>query len=160
VPALRIRLERLGFRAAHAGLRVWWFVRRPHHHGVKCVLRAPGADGRADVLFVRHAYGDRAEWQLPGGGIGRREDPHTAALREAHEELGVDVSRMRSLGVVEDYSHYKSVTLHCFEANVDPGALSVRWGEIEEVRWAPADRPPRPYGLGVPAILRLVRERA
>src|SRR5688500_10229094 len=91
VPALRIRLERLGFRAAHAGLRAWWFVRRPHAHGVKCVLRAPGGDGRANVLFVRRAYGDRDEWQLPGGGIGRREEPLAAALREAHEELGVDL---------------------------------------------------------------------
>ncbi len=157
MPALRIRLERLGFRTAHAGLRAWWFVRRPHGHGVKCVLRAPGGDGRADVLFVRHAYGDRAEWQLPGGGIGRREDPLAAALREAHEELGVDLDNMRSLGVVEDTGHHKRVTLHCFEADVDPAGLTVRWAEIEEVRWAPPDRPPRPYGLGVPEILRLVR---
>jgi 8-oxo-dGTP pyrophosphatase MutT (NUDIX family) len=153
VPALRIRLERLGFRAAHGGLRAWWFLRRPHVHGVKCMLR-PG-DGSGDVLFVRHTYGDRREWQLPGGGLGRREEPSAAVRREAREELGVDLDDLRALGSVEGAGYHKTVTLHCFAARVDPARLCVRWAEIEEVRWAPAARPPQPLGESVAEMLAL-----
>ena len=160
--ALRIRLERLGFRAAHGALRAWWFVRRPHVHGVKAVLRpaggaaqaAPGS-GPGEVLFIRHTYGDRAEWQLPGGGLGRREAPAQAMRREAHEELGVELQELRSLGSVEAAGHHKTVTLHCFEARIDPAALEVRWAEIEEVRWAPGARPPQPPGESVAETLAL-----
>jgi 8-oxo-dGTP pyrophosphatase MutT (NUDIX family) len=156
--ALRIRLERLGFRAAHGALRVWWFVRRPHVHGVKGVLRPAGsgaAAGSGEVLFIRHTYGDRAEWQLPGGGLGRREDPVTAMRREAREELGLDLQDLRSLGSVEAAGQHKTVTLHCFEARVDPAALEVRWAEIEDVRWAPGARPPQPLGESVAETLAL-----
>ena len=155
MPALRIRLERLGFRAAHGALRAWWFVRRPHVHGVKGVLRATGP-GAGDVLFIRHTYGDRAEWQLPGGGLGRREDPAAAMRREAREELGVELHDLRALGSVEGAGYHKTVTLHCFEARVDPAALAVRWAEIEEVRWARAARAPRPLGESVEEMLALV----
>jgi 8-oxo-dGTP pyrophosphatase MutT (NUDIX family) len=154
VPALRIRLERLGFRAAHGALRAWWFVRRPHVHGVKGILRATGP-GLGDVLFIRHTYGDRAEWQLPGGGLGRREDPADAMRREAHEELGVELHDLRALGSVEGAGYHKTVTLHCFEAHVDRAALWVRWGEIEEVRWAPVARAPQPLGESVDEMLAL-----
>jgi 8-oxo-dGTP diphosphatase len=153
VPALRIRLERLGFRAAHAGLRVWWFVRRPHVHGVKAVLRP--VDGSDQVLFVRHAYGDRREWQLPGGGLGRGEDAAAAIGREIHEELGVELQELRALGEVQATGLHKVVTLHCFAARVDAAALRVRWGEIEEVRWASPGRPPQPLGKDVPQVVAL-----
>jgi 8-oxo-dGTP pyrophosphatase MutT (NUDIX family) len=153
VPALRIRVERLGFRTAHAVLRVWWFVRRPHVHGVKAVLQP--ADGSDAVLFVRHAYGERWLWQLPGGGIGRGEDPATAIAREVHEELGVEVRDLRALGDVRATGMHKVVTLHCFAARVDADALRVRWGELEEVRWTPPDRPPQPVGADVPQVVAL-----
>jgi 8-oxo-dGTP pyrophosphatase MutT (NUDIX family) len=153
VPALRIRLERLGFRAAHAVLRVWWFVRRPHVHGVKAVLRP--LDGSDVVLFVRHAYGDRREWQLPGGGLGRGEDAAAAIAREIHEELGLELHELRPLGDVDATGFHKLVTLHCFAARVDARALRVRWGELEEVRWAPPGSPPQPLGKDVPRVVAL-----
>jgi len=154
VPALRIRLERLGFRAAHGALRGWWFVRRPHVHGVKGVLRPVGGSS-GEVLFIRHTYGDRAEWQLPGGGLGRREHPADAMRREASEELGVELHELRALGSVEGAGYHKTVTLHCFEALVDPAAVDVRWAEIEEVRWAPPTAAPQPLGESVAEMLAL-----
>jgi len=45
------------------------------------------ADGQ--VLLVRHSY--RQSWGLPGGLLKRGEDPATAALREAAEEVGLAV---------------------------------------------------------------------
>lgn len=43
-------------------------------------------DGR--VLLVHHTYGNPA-WSVPGGLIGRREQPAAALERELREELGV-----------------------------------------------------------------------
>ena len=81
---LPVPARRWAYRAAHRVLRVWWFARRPHTRGVKCLLRH---DGR--VLFIRHTYGDRRVWELPGGGVARGETPAAAVVREAREELGV-----------------------------------------------------------------------
>jgi len=69
-------VRRLAYRFAWVVLGTWWFVRRPHTHGVKLVIR----DGD-EVLFVRHSYGRRREWELPGGGVKAREGAPAAARR-------------------------------------------------------------------------------
>ena len=56
--------------------------------GVKAVLD----DGAGRVLFVRHSYGDRRAWELPGGGVKGGEEPSHAVAREAREELGAHVA--------------------------------------------------------------------
>ena len=78
VPTAPVALRRAGYRAAHMGLRAYWFLLRPHTRAVKCIVREGDA-----VLFVRHAYGDRSCWELPGGGIKRGEDARDGAAREA-----------------------------------------------------------------------------
>ena len=63
---------------------------------VGTVIRMP--DNR--VLLVRRAiepgYG---QWVYPGGYVDRGEDLHTAALREAREEAGVDIRLERLINV-------------------------------------------------------------
>ena len=95
-----VPVRRVAYRVAHRLLRVYWRVARPQTRGVKCVVR----DGDA-VVFVRHAYGDRRLWELPGGGIKRGEEPRDAAAREAREELGLDLADWRSLGTVKVYGY-------------------------------------------------------
>jgi 8-oxo-dGTP diphosphatase len=70
----------MGFRL----VRLWWWARRPDHHGA---LVAIWLDGR--ILAVRQSY--RASTSWPGGGIHRGEDPRDAARRELAEELGLAV---------------------------------------------------------------------
>ena len=114
-----------------------------------------GADGR--VVFVRHTYGDRRSWELPGGGLRRREDPEPAVRREMREELGVELDDLRPLGRVDIEGTHKRTELHCFEATVGGGAaLRVDPGELAEVRWAAPEAPPRPLGPDAPAILELL----
>jgi 8-oxo-dGTP diphosphatase len=151
-----VRLRRLGYRAAHAGLRVWWAVRRPHTRGVKCLLRRDGGE----LLFVRHTYGRRREWELPGGTVRRHEAPADAARREGREELGLEPV-WRAVGTAEVGGDGKTTTLHAFlaDADADAGAaaaLRLTPVELAEARWAPADAPPEPVGRDVRPVLALL----
>jgi 8-oxo-dGTP pyrophosphatase MutT (NUDIX family) len=146
--ALPVPLRRAGYRAAHAALRLYWRVARPHTRGVKCVVREGDA-----VLFVRHAYGDRRCWELPGGGIKRGEDPRDAAAREAREELGIDLSEWRPLGSVEARGHGKRTTVICFEGRPAGRTVTIDRGEIEEARWFEPSELPQRLGLDARAVL-------
>jgi 8-oxo-dGTP pyrophosphatase MutT (NUDIX family) len=153
--ALPVPLRRAGYRVAHAGLRLYWRIARPQTRGVKCVVRHGDA-----VLFVRHSYGDRRQWELPGGGIKRGEDPRDTAAREASEELGLDLADWRALGTVDAYGYGKRTTVMCFEADAPGRALTVDAGEIEEARWFTLVEPPAPLGLDAQVVLtRLVVDR-
>jgi 8-oxo-dGTP pyrophosphatase MutT (NUDIX family) len=146
-----VPVRRVAYRVAHRLLRVYWRYARPHTRGVKCVVREGDA-----VVFVRHAYGDRCLWELPGGGIKRGEEPRAAAAREAREELGLDLAEWRTLGTVKVYGYGRQTTLSCFEA-LSPGrALSVDAGEIAEVRWCALAAPPVPLSVDAHAVLSRV----
>ena len=58
-------------------------------------------DDRGRVLLVRHSYGPPV-WALPGGGIGRSENPASAAAREFREELGCDIADIVLAGATEE----------------------------------------------------------
>jgi ADP-ribose pyrophosphatase YjhB (NUDIX family) len=135
-------------------MRAWWLVRRPYTHGVKCVVR----DDAGRVLFVRHAYGNRAVWELPGGGMHRREDPEAAVRREMREELGIELVGVRAVGEVEVAGSHKRTLLHCFAASTGGAPLRLAAAEIAVARWAPVDAPPQPLGPDAAALLALARE--
>jgi len=63
------------------------------------------ADGTAVLLTLR-AAGLRAhssQWALPGGRCDEGETQVTAALRELHEELGLELREENVLGLLDDY---------------------------------------------------------
>ncbi len=144
-------IRRQAYRVAHRLLRIWWFVRRPPLHGVKCVLT--DADR---VLLVRHTYGDRS-WDLPGGTVRRRERAAQAATRETEEELGVHVERWHALGDVLRVSYGRKDTLHCFHAEMNSPPLNLNRAELGEARWFPDSALPSGTGRHVDAILDRTR---
>jgi 8-oxo-dGTP pyrophosphatase MutT (NUDIX family) len=156
MPRLPVPVRRAGFRVAHALLRVYWGVVRPHTTGVKCIVRADD-----DLLFVRHAYGNRAAWELPGGGIKRGEEPRAAVAREAQEELGLALDDWRELGELEVRGYGKLTRLWCYEAWPPDRVVDIDRGELQEARWFPLDRPPAPLGRDARAVLaRALRQAA
>jgi 8-oxo-dGTP diphosphatase len=79
------RLWQLAYAIAYRLLRIWWFLRRPAHHGALVALWHDG-----EILVLRSSY--RGGWSLPGGGIARGESPREAATRELREEIGLAVA--------------------------------------------------------------------
>ncbi len=149
--SIPVAIRRQAYRVAHRLLRVWWFVRRPPLHGVKCILTDSDR-----VLLVRHTYGDRS-WDLPGGTVRRSEDAARAATREMEEELGVRVERWHALGDVLRFSYGHKDTLHCFHAEVDAPPLSLNHAELAEAQWFPESALPSGTGRHVDAIVERTR---
>ena len=70
------------------------------------LTEADDAAGGTAVLLTLRAAGLRAhssQWALPGGRCDEGETQVTAALRELHEELGLDLREASVLGLLDDY---------------------------------------------------------
>jgi 8-oxo-dGTP pyrophosphatase MutT (NUDIX family) len=102
VPALRERVERnlSGFEHRACPLH----GRRPaavvlalvdDEHGSACFILTRRAD-----RLRRHA----GQWALPGGRVDDGEAAEAAALRELHEEIGIDLDPDSILGRLDDYA--------------------------------------------------------
>ena len=70
------------------------------------LVEADGAKGETALLLTMRAAGLRAhrsQWALPGGRCDEGETPVMAALRELHEELGLELGPDDVLGLLDDY---------------------------------------------------------
>lgn len=106
-------LHRTLYRLADRVRRVWWRVRRPDRN--TAIVLAFDPQGR--VLLVRHSYGPPV-WAVPGGGIGRGEDPEAAAVREFREELRCPIREVRRLGTMTRHESGSTDHLHAFVAEI------------------------------------------
>ena len=120
-------------RLAYLAARAVWFVARPRHTGAVIALWQEGK-----VLLVYQAY--RRSWSFPGGGIGSRETPEAAALREVREELGLalDPALLRHVLTVADDYEYRRETVHIFEAPL-AGAPKIDHFELVDFALLPPD---------------------
>jgi len=148
-----VALLRVAYRVAYRLLLAYAFVVRPRVGGVKCLVW----DERGRALFVRHTYGDRRAWELPGGGLKAGEDPWDAVRREAREELGVDVAEWDELGHVDGPWYFKRERLTCFAAPW-PAGRRPRFDPVEigDAAWLALDPPPTPLGPATEAVLELL----
>jgi 8-oxo-dGTP pyrophosphatase MutT (NUDIX family) len=142
-----LALRRRAYRVANHVLHAWWFVRRPDHHGVKCVLT-----DKDRVLLVRHTYG-RRRWDLPGGSVRRSEVAQEAASREMEEELGIRVEHWYHVCDLLTFPYGCHDTLHCFQAEVNDPALKLNEAELYAARWFPDRELPAELGRHVQPIL-------
>jgi 8-oxo-dGTP pyrophosphatase MutT (NUDIX family) len=106
-------LHRRLYRVADWGRRRWWRVRKPSRTSVVTAA----FDDRGNVLLVRHSYGPPI-WALPGGGIGRNEDPAAGAAREFREELGCELANLVPVEAREQEESGSRDLLHIFAANL------------------------------------------
>ncbi len=147
---LGIEARRIGYRVAYVLLVFYSLIRRPRLRGVKCVL----TDGD-QVLLVRHTYGPRG-WDLPGGGIKRKEEPLTAARREIEEELGLEIDQWTPLGQIHATVYTRRDTLWCFHAEVHNPRITSDPVEIATTGWFPRHNLPRHLGRFTRAVVGLL----
>ncbi len=126
-------LHRLGLRIAYALRKRLRRITRPDLAGVAVMLE----DGEGRVLLVRHSYGPQG-WSLPGGGLGKGEDPAEAARREMREELDCELEALECVLVAQEMLSGAPHTAHVFTALPlsEPRADK---REIDAVRWFARD---------------------
>ena len=107
-------LHRALMPLAHMVRHYWRRWRKAPIAGVSVIVTNLGGD----VLLLRHSYGP-AVWSLPGGGLGRGEDPLEAARREVREELGVELARIEPVGTLEEMLSGSPHTAHIFTGVCD-----------------------------------------
>lgn len=117
-----------------------------------CVVLRPRAPERTQVLLIQRTKRADDPWSgqmaFPGGRVEPDDDSAlTAALREAHEEVGLDLSRQaRLLGRADDVRAMArgralplSISPFVFELTATEVALELQESEVAGVLWAPLE---------------------
>ncbi|WP_411720078.1 NUDIX hydrolase, partial [Mycetocola sp.] len=101
------------------------------------------------LMIKRVARGSNpGQWALPGGMLEPGESPNEAALRELHEETGVDAISDDILGVLDDYRTLRGIVISPVVAAVaDPVVLRRNPTEVASIHPIPLSRLSEP---GVP----------
>lgn len=138
LPALPTPVLRVAYRYGHHLARGYWRIRRPAVFGVKALLR----DEQGRILLVRHTYGDRDAWGLPGGGRHGDEPAEHTATREVREEVGVEVTAWISLGEIYSEALHKRDTVTVLLGDWPGGELLLQDSELAEAAWFASDALP------------------
>lgn len=115
-----------------------------------------------DFLAVRRAREPRAGlWETPGGFCDGWEHPADAAVREAREELGVQVTLGEQIGLYVGSYDYQDETLPMLEvfylATIEGRQVTPDPAEASEAAWFPLVEPPP---LAFETMDRAVRDAA
>ena len=129
-----MRLTPFLYRIAQPVRRLYWRIFKPSVFGVRVLITHP--DKPTEVLLIRHTYGNREAWNIPGGGYNpKKETPEMAAAREAEEEVGLTLLDLRMLGIYKSGGEGKKDTVTMFAATTKkPNKLKLG-PEIAEAFW-------------------------
>lgn len=105
------------------------------------VLRPGAANGPTELLLQLRAAWTHlgGTWGLPGGARDSHEDAVGAALREAHEEVGIDPAQVTVAGSTVGTDHGDWCYVYVLARAERTLAARVVNDESEEVRWVPLD---------------------
>jgi len=96
---------------------------------------------RSKVLLVKRR--DLPIWVLPGGGIDEGETPARAAIREVHEETGLNCSIIRHIALYTTKGSLTSNT-YLYELGKEGGALSLS-DETVDIGYFDLNALPKPF---------------
>lgn len=127
-----------------------WRLFRPRTRGVKVMLFSKAGE----VLLVRHTYGNKALFLLPGGGVHPFEKPDAAAAREVKEELDCGVEGLTFMSTHSSTFEGKRDTVYLYRARA-AGPVKADGVEVAEARFFALDALPASVS---PATLRRIDE--
>ena len=90
-------------------------------------------DDENHLLLLKPSYRRDNLWSLPGGFSRRSESPTETVVREAREELGIEVTVTALLA--EGRGEFGEVSFACAGERMDPTASIVLSAEHSEWRW-------------------------
>ena len=99
-------------------------------------------EGGTALLLTLRAAGLRAhrgQWALPGGRCDHGESAVTAALRELHEELGLEVDAAHVLGLLDEYPTRSGYLITPVVVWAAAGKISPNPGEVASVHRIPLE---------------------
>jgi 8-oxo-dGTP pyrophosphatase MutT (NUDIX family) len=150
---LRVAVLRRVYRVAWRGVQLRAQVWPRRGRGVKCLITHGGK-----VLLVRHSYGKRDTWYVPGGAARRGEPMMQAAARELEEELGVSGLALTDMASMDMRLERIAVHIMCVHAELpDPAQVRVDPVEIAQAQWFAMDALPTPLGSEVRLLVALLR---
>jgi len=112
-------------------------------------------DGR--LLLVRHSY--KPAWGTPGGLINRGEEADACAVREAREEVGLEIEVSGEPTVVVD-PRQRRIEYVCRARvvdGVDPDSFVISSPEIVEIAWFDANDLPELQDHAAESLVALLR---
>jgi mutator protein MutT len=137
------------------------FERRPvpldgRRHAAVAVAIVPDEDGRACFVLTRRAATlntHARQWALPGGRVDKGETSEAAALRELHEEVGLELESETVLGLLDDYPTRAGFVITPVVVWARQGELIPNPAEVAHVYRIPLgelDRPDLPITFAIP----------
>jgi 8-oxo-dGTP pyrophosphatase MutT (NUDIX family) len=100
-------------------------------------------DGQLHILFEVRSMNIKqpGEISFPGGTVEVEEDFMEAAIRETHEEIGVDADKIEIIGELDYITNTSNFILYPFVGllNTDYDSLSINRAEVEEIFTVPLD---------------------
>jgi 8-oxo-dGTP pyrophosphatase MutT (NUDIX family) len=129
-------------------------------HAAVGVVLLPDERGRACFVLTRRLETLRrhsGQWALPGGRLERGESPETAALREIHEEVGLNLAPAAILGRLDDFVSRSGHLISAFvvwSADPDP-VLTASPEEVQAVYRVPLEELDRPAALQLEPLLHI-----
>lgn len=106
---------------------------------------------RQQVLLVEHAFHPKAPWGLPGGWVGRNEDPADTVRREIQEEMQLTVKVGQVILVEVPYQNHLDLAYLC-QMQSDIGQLSF---ELLNYDWFDTNALPRLMPFHYRAIMHM-----
>jgi ADP-ribose pyrophosphatase YjhB (NUDIX family) len=109
------------------------------------LVRSDGVEGTYEVLLVRRARPPREGfWDCPGGFIDPDEHPKAAVQRELQEELGVEASDPKFLGIYMDrYGQDGESTLNIYYWGAIRRGRPAPRSDVNEAKWFSLGRLPK-----------------
>lgn len=132
--------------------RFYWHYFKPELQGIACLAECEGK-----ILLIRHRYGKRNLWSVPGGSKGPYEKPKRAAVREIWNLMGIDIRSASEVNtILTDHDHPDDI-VHCFIVHVPEMVADPDPDLILEAKWFDLDNIPSKLTLVAKVLIQKLK---